>query len=267
MLPHKTYQNFNIELGKKIECKVDKVNCTGKVYLEPKHPYYVEGEVYSFEVVEWEKTKIVGGSEQLLVVVNDCFNNRIKVLCDKLEEYATNIKTIDLKVIGLKKGLPELEPVNYEGKNEILKELVGKTLVFFVKEVTINASNEDVFLLECEAGYRAELKTRHFKSYGLFPGKTIKCNIYSFTGLGLLKVEPENPYYKIGKSYEFDIQGLSEEESSYDDSYLVILKDCMGNKCGVQVNKEEIDLVNNKTRINCRVIGFRKGRPKLELDQ
>ena len=33
MLPFKSYQYYGIEPGRRIECRVDKVNCTGKVYL------------------------------------------------------------------------------------------------------------------------------------------------------------------------------------------------------------------------------------------
>ena len=45
------YENYGFKPGDEILCKIDKINCTGRIYLEPKHPYYTEGEMYDFELI------------------------------------------------------------------------------------------------------------------------------------------------------------------------------------------------------------------------
>ena len=45
------YHDYSFKPGDKIRCKVDKINCTGKIYLEPEHPYYRQGRTYEFDVV------------------------------------------------------------------------------------------------------------------------------------------------------------------------------------------------------------------------
>ena len=45
------YESYNIRPGDEIICKIDKINCTGRIYLEPRHPHYNEGESYLFDIV------------------------------------------------------------------------------------------------------------------------------------------------------------------------------------------------------------------------
>ena len=110
------------------------------------------------------------------------------------------------------------------------------------------------------------MKSRHFKFYDLSIGKSISCSVYGYTNLGLLKVEPQNPWYIIGQSYEFDLQKIEPYGLHDDKVYLLILNDCVGNKCGAQIDANSYLHIKDKTRIRCRVVGFRKGRPKLELE-
>ncbi|MFZ4706212.1 MAG: hypothetical protein ACOYMF_09435 [Bacteroidales bacterium] len=39
----KNYKDYGVENGQSIACKVDKINCTGRVYLNPNHPHNSEG--------------------------------------------------------------------------------------------------------------------------------------------------------------------------------------------------------------------------------
>jgi hypothetical protein len=45
------YDSYGILPGTSIQCIVDKINCSGKMYLEPAHPYYKAGESYLFKVL------------------------------------------------------------------------------------------------------------------------------------------------------------------------------------------------------------------------
>jgi hypothetical protein len=44
------YESYNISVGETITCKVDKINCNGKIFLEPQHPYLKDDHQYDFEI-------------------------------------------------------------------------------------------------------------------------------------------------------------------------------------------------------------------------
>jgi len=58
------YKSYGFVVGDLIQCKIDKVNCTGRVFLEPKHPVYKEGEIYYFDFISYSDS----GNESLLLV-------------------------------------------------------------------------------------------------------------------------------------------------------------------------------------------------------
>lgn len=104
LLSASRYSNYGIEPGSIINCKVEKVSCTGKVYLEPKHPLYIEGNTYPFDIIKAVKNKKHSG--KLLVKVHDLFSNAIEVGCT--EDLLINSKKINLRVEFMHKGIPSL---------------------------------------------------------------------------------------------------------------------------------------------------------------
>lgn len=43
------YKGYSFNIGDKIKCRVDKINCSGKIFFEPEHPYYKEQNFYFFQ--------------------------------------------------------------------------------------------------------------------------------------------------------------------------------------------------------------------------
>ena len=52
LIPVGYYLQYNLEIGKSYLCKVDKINCLGRIFIEPPHPFYKENENYLFEFVK-----------------------------------------------------------------------------------------------------------------------------------------------------------------------------------------------------------------------
>jgi len=73
-MPAENYERYGFNTGDEILCKIDRINCTGRIFLEPKHPYYKEGEIYFFDVI----IRLDQGSEKELIV-KDLLGNSIKV--------------------------------------------------------------------------------------------------------------------------------------------------------------------------------------------
>lgn len=48
------YSGYQFKVGQLIDCNVDKINCQGRIFIEPIHPYYKIGESYLFEFVKKE---------------------------------------------------------------------------------------------------------------------------------------------------------------------------------------------------------------------
>ena len=99
------YSNHGINIGDKILCKIEKINCTGRIFLEPKHPYYNEGENYTFSVLEF----LNSGAEKLFIV-RDSYGNSIEVpVCNDKSVKVKSEKLVNCIVKTIKKGIPVLE--------------------------------------------------------------------------------------------------------------------------------------------------------------
>lgn len=260
LLPCNTYKNYDIKLSENIKCRIDKVSCTGKVYLEPEHPFYKESQEYEFEISKIEYRE--DGPSALYVT--DCFGNLIKVLVSK--EFQVHIgKKVNLKVERLKKGVPLLTTPIDADRNEELRALIGKRFEFDVVGISKNDENDEVYILKNSYGHGAEIKIKHFRNYGISVGYSITCEVYGFSHWGILKVEPENPFYKLGEIYEFEIEKNNPLDQNSDEEDEFFALDKYGNKCGIRIRSEILSKMQQKTRAKCRVTGYRKGRPKLEL--
>ena len=63
LLDIEDYTSYNIKPGVQLDCRVDKINCQGEIFLEPRHPYYEEGKSYSFNVNNYEDRVNKSGSK------------------------------------------------------------------------------------------------------------------------------------------------------------------------------------------------------------
>ena len=106
-LPAEYYQDYQIKPGDDISCKIDKINCTGRIHLEPRHPYYTEGEIYDFEIV-----KITNSDDGLSVIVKEMGGRHLEILPEgHTDEDLKAKKIVCCRVISIKKGSLILELV------------------------------------------------------------------------------------------------------------------------------------------------------------
>lgn len=260
LLKREYYVKYNYEIGQDIACKVDKVNCTGQVFLEPRHPFYIEGKEYTFQKISI-KEKI---DKSLSLVVMDLLDNEIELFISQKQVHLINDQ-ISLKVERIKKGFPILLFPKTQEKtaNNHLSELIEFKITAIVSE-----NSEEYYSLKDSLGkLTTRLKVKHYKHYGFKIGHKCYCKVNWFNPNGLVQVEPENPWYKIGESYLFKINSIEnylnlegEEVKS------VIVLDEANNKCGLTLSVEELKQIENQSEVRAKVIGFRKGRPLLEID-
>lgn len=98
------YNAYNFSEGSDIICKVDKINCTSRIFLEPDHPVYQTGYKYPFEIIE--TANLV---DRLLITVLDCYNNPLTVEYNPggVNHFTVGTK-ITAEIKSIKKGLPEI---------------------------------------------------------------------------------------------------------------------------------------------------------------
>lgn len=258
LLPAQNYIHYQIDAGKELSCRIDRVNCTGNVFLEPQHPVYLEGSTYPFKIIQ---PIDINGS---LLVVTDCFNNNLRVFLssEQLREImASGNDLISLRVVRIKKGKPVVTLSN--DYIEKLQVHVGEIHKFIIESIEVNNFSDEVFVLKSGGLPRAELKTRHYSHFGYKIGDSVTASVIKINDDATLKVEPENPFYKKDEVYEFRIDDIEQSESSMDP--VLIVYDSITKNIGIPITKQQKNCLKNETRVLCRVIGFRKGKPRLEM--
>jgi hypothetical protein len=103
-MPAAYYEAYGFKPGDEIQCKIDRINCTGRIFLEPKHPVYNEGNIYIFEVVGFNENN----SERILHV-KDWVGNVIEVKVGGTTRDVKSVNRIQCLVKNIKKGKPFLE--------------------------------------------------------------------------------------------------------------------------------------------------------------
>lgn len=68
LLPTKYYEEYNISIGNEIRCRIDKINCSGRVFLEPKSPIYSVGDKDIFTLLETQQKETRKTKDKYLVI-------------------------------------------------------------------------------------------------------------------------------------------------------------------------------------------------------
>ncbi len=101
----KYYENYGFKPGDEISCKIDRINCTGRIYLEPKHPYYSVGEMYDFELLN-----VSDFNNEIVLIVKGFFENRIEIpFLNMMKVEIIEEKMVRCIVKSIKKGQLILE--------------------------------------------------------------------------------------------------------------------------------------------------------------
>lgn len=258
LLRAELYKNYEISEGKKIICRVDKINCKGEVFLEPRHPVYTPGKKYKFKVVSYELRSNESGSETMVIIVQDIFGNKIAVPSDRLtsEKYPPG-SYIVLTIEKISKGRPILfKPVSVKGKFKGLK--YGKIYDFRLERIAKGIEGDEVFIISDPYGRLHTIPLKYYNHYNIIPGQLFKGRIIKHSRKSSWKIEPLNPYYNIGDVLSLKIESVIPAANG--NFFTLTLKDGFG----------FTHTVNSKNRpesnfLKCRVKSIRKGKPELLL--
>lgn len=264
LVPAAFYRQYGFEPGRMVQCRVDKINCNGKMFLEPLHPHYKEGCDYPFEVLAGGQYQNILDESGYYIQVKDVFGHTWQVNSQKSIEAAPG-KQVMCKVERIKKGKLYLRL--QEEKQPASSLEIGQWFSFRIIDIRKNPGDgQQYFILEGPGHRRHLLKKRYYLHYGLHKGQIISCRVDKFTAEGYYLLEPQHPVYENGKEYEFRVRGL--EELVFSDGFrqkVLVLDDVFGEEVKVQVPDSLIPVLEEKTLVRARVQRIRKSRPELEL--
>lgn len=263
LMPSNFYRHYNMQVGETIRCRVDKINCNGRMFLEPAHPIYQEGEVYEFKTIRSGKQQNIYDKQEHFIVVEDKLKQQHKVyiLDSRIKDSLSS--TIECYLERIKKGkffLRHLEDGHFQS---FLKK--GQRYEFLITGETINPFDKQHYFLLLDAkGTRHVLKKKYYVDYNLRIGQKIWCHVEKFTDDGYFALEPDNPWYEKGQSYVFktrEINRLVFSDGNRQD--VLVLENPHGEDVKVFIDDQQTAKLMQSTEVTARVKTIRKSRLKL----
>lgn len=113
LLPAKYYSEYNIQIGQEITCSIDKVNCNGKVFLEPENPIYSIGDRDVFTILGPEERERHKTKEKYQVINVIGVKTKYATIVEELEDniYSQDEKVL-CEVVKIKKGELHLKVIS-----------------------------------------------------------------------------------------------------------------------------------------------------------
>ncbi|HPB26471.1 MAG TPA: hypothetical protein PLB59_12495 [Bacteroidales bacterium] len=261
LLAEKHYIHYKIIPGQKIKCSIDKINCSGKIYLEPRHPAYEVGQEYDFPVKGVREIVNSAGAGELMLVLEDCFKNEVYVNISGRVFAAS--ETVRCRVDRIKKGKLYLTPVDFSRNIPVYE--TGKYYQFILEGIVTLAEGDEYYVLRDEQGNAHHLRKKYFEHYGFHAGCIVYAQFLSQLAPFRHYLEPLHPEYKTGGTYEFSFAGIeSYINERGTETRKPFVRDGSGKEYAVQcADLEKFDIAVG-SRIWCRVSSIRMARLALE---
>jgi len=266
LVPENFYRQYGFKPGQTLMCRVDKINCNGRMFLEPEHPHYKEGETYDFELISKGRRKNIINQDERYFIVRDVFSNEWKVRTYDRMLWEDPPFRIPCKVRRIKKGKQFLIIAGEEVRHPDLKP--GQIYPFTIVDETINPDDgHSYYILEDVTGSKHLLRKKYYMHYGFRKGQRIDCRVDKFASEGFYLLEPMHPCYETGNIYRFPVERV--EELVFTDGFtqkVLVLTDCFGEEVKVFSDDKVAAYLLNKGSVEARVSRIRKSRLELEID-
>ena len=267
LLPAESYLNYDFKDGSKIRCRIDKINCTGKMYIEPEHPVYRAGEIYKFKILNETSSVNLFGEEERYLCIVDVFNNEIHVPVISPHKRFIPGDSEDLLVTRVIKGKPDLFLSSEFNYHSDLKK--GERYLFHLQGISA-IGGKDYYRLIDDKGNFHFLRQKYYADRKYLQGSEIFCTIVNEPIPGTYYLEPDYFDYVIGERYDFQFlkydkhhhkDGTTEEVLTVLDKYK---KECtLFVEWHNFIEPEPSEVIT--TLINAKVLYIFKGRLFLSI--
>jgi hypothetical protein len=204
LLKYNEYQDYGLVKNIGVNCRIDKISCSGRIYLEPEHKDYKEGNIYGFKMLGFEEILNSEEKAERFLRLEDLNGHTAFV---NIGEHTPRdfSDQVFCRVDRIKKGKLYL---SLSQTDLLVSKLeTGKTYEFLITGLVTLAEDEEYYVLLDEFEELHYMRKKYFEDYGFTEGDTIKCNLLGKPKLFRHYLEPEHPFYRIGESYDFFVSG------------------------------------------------------------
>lgn len=250
------YRHYQFKLNQQINCRIDKINCTGKIYIEPEHPYYKLGESYEFRFSRYKSMKSPGGQLEQLAVLKNGLNEDIYLAADEIEQLLNPGDHLTAIVERIKKGRVYITVGS--SVNDYTGMEAGKKYRFTLTKEFISKPEYTYYVLADENKKEFRIRKKFYEKYGFTVGEQVSCELMETDHQVFL--EPLHPYYEIGFNYQFRVLG-----ETIIDEYPEMKKEAyvLENKYGRNIYIKKEDVGSAKIvdgQIKCTVLAIKKSQ-------
>lgn len=254
------YRKYGFKSGDIIQCYIDKINCSGRLFFEPEHPFYMTGHCYDFEFTRIEKETDQKAVGQIYAVLQDALQNETTVPLEDIPAGAKRGDRITFRIDLIKKGKVYLRPC---GSEEHISNLAtgAKIELVMVGLKTYNRSRT-YFVLKDQKERLYYIRKKFYSKYGFKEGEVVNCEVKEFQGLKYL--EPVHPVFRKDTDFNFEIIG-SEIVKKYPGTDVKVynLKNPYGKTIVLEADQISEGAIRNN-HINCRVMDIIHSTPILQ---
>jgi hypothetical protein len=262
LLPEESFRNYHLKTGQTIQCTIDKINCSGKIFLEPDHPYYKIGERYDFLVLRIAEKENFLGTAQLIAWVLDQHGLEWPCPIDTSEGIEPGYSHLACRVEKIRKAELQLSLPAMTSRLWVLK--AGYTYPFRLTDIK-TFEDREFYILKDHLGNFHRLLMEFYKDYKFRINQEIQARVVKYSTSGECLLEPEHPVYKTGLEYDFTFIRLEKTVDVFGRIEAVLfVADIFGNEVKLRPESWQVEMDGYQPSvIRCRVDRFRKGRPVL----
>ncbi len=250
------YRSYNLELNREVRCRIDKINCTGKIFIEPEHPFYKLGSTYAFVFDRFIEKETSSGSAERLAVLKNGYATDIYMPADEIDHPLMPGETVRAVVERIKKGRVYLslglEVNDYTGLE------AGKRYHFTLDHILNEGGRYAYYVLLNEQGRKFRIRKKFYEKYGFNPGDMISCELVETDHQVFL--EPVHPFYEVGFNYDFNILGETLVDEYPDGKAEAFrLENKFGKEILIRKNGIKAERVNGSS-LKCTVTAIKKSQ-------
>ncbi len=104
LIPERHYREYGFKAGQTLKCRIDKVNCNGRMFLEPAHPFYREGQVYKFPLEKKGSDTNSKGIKEHYFIIRDILGKQHKVKPVSETLWRSSPVDVECQICRIKKG-------------------------------------------------------------------------------------------------------------------------------------------------------------------
>jgi len=260
LLAKEYYEKYPFKIDKDIQCRIDRINCNGRVYIEPLHPFYKYNRSYLFPVIRFDEIMNTRHAIENHAVLLDHLGYEITIPAEDLSPETNVGDMIKARVVRIKKGRIY---VSTDDQADMFPEIKhGDYHLFRITGVKTYGAGYDFFILEDDQNRCIKLRIKFYFKYRLEVGMSIKCRMIRKSD-GFF-FEPAHPSFVPGMEYDFEIIGQKMVDNYPEgESEVMMLKNPFGKD--ILLRKKDLpqqSVVGEK--VTCRIADIQKGEPMLD---